>query len=626
MRDIAVYDNLFVSIDKKYKNLLNEILEYRNKYGDEKTIRQYEDKVFEIGDLGLLFEFCKVKGVNLERLTDFVIDFGDADIMYDVACIIKGVDISRLIYECCAIDHGFYYDALKDFPDKIDYNAIAKQAVKKADFSFFRDFILNVNFKKINVQEISKLVLKSGKISLINAFVLRCKKEKISSIKKFVYDAVNEMVDEFFNYELDYYNIDNIDKLYSWALVYNVDNILKIENFIFEYADLFKDAIVKKIVVLAKRYERTDVFNKAMKMLIMENDDELFSRFFANTNAFRGCDSILENCVDIYNNPIRRFAIILDVPENKKDVEMALIASKNASLIYDFVLRMGNLNPLTDFEDAIIESGDLDYIFRFAKEIDGADISKLQDAILESGALDYIIEFARKIDGANIKKVEDAVINSGSASFICLLATLEGVDINRLLKSLVNVECRVSIIVEIVKNNNVKLDSETIEDLENIVIENGNMWDIIKFASYCDGANIVKLENIILDSNDPSYMCGFIRSVKGANKELLSQAIFNTGHIEMIADLLTTVDGDYKLLMEDFIMNSDLNDVCKLMNILFQLNNSFEVNMLYYYFVLFRKRVYLGDWSINSDGESFSFSGKNEAFVNDNRCLKMTRY
>ena len=50
-------------------SLINEISEYKNKYGDEKTKEKYEDKLLSLRNFNTLIWFYKnVKKTNLEKL------------------------------------------------------------------------------------------------------------------------------------------------------------------------------------------------------------------------------------------------------------------------------------------------------------------------------------------------------------------------------------------------------------------------------------------------------------------------------------------------------------------------------------------------------------------------------
>ena len=143
-----------------------------------------------------------------------------------------------------------------------------------------------------------------------------------------------------------------------------------------------------------------------------------------------------------------------------------------------YILKFAIKNWDSKLENAIIATGDADYIFRFAKLVKGANISKLEDAIIATGDAEYMFYFARNIKGANIEKIEDAIIAYGDFEFIYY------------------------------------------------------------FATEVEGADIEKLEDAIIATGNAEYIYLFARDVKGANKEKLLHALINIQDIYYI-DMLT---------------------------------------------------------------------------------------
>ena len=165
-----------------------------------------------------------------------------------------------------------------------------------------------------------------------------------------------------------------------------------------------------------------------------------------------------------------------------------IIKTNNAELIYKFALSAEGTNIIKEanigkLEDAIIEAAIIEkrkayYIIQFAKNVKGANISKLEDAIIESRSNYYIIEFAEKVKGANISKLEDAIIKINDADHI------------------------------------------------------------IEFAKDVKGANISKLEDAIIKKG-PIHIYEFATNVKGANIQKLREALIRIKNISTAKILAT---------------------------------------------------------------------------------------
>ena len=124
--------------------------------------------------------------------------------------------------------------------------------------------------------------------------------------------------------------------------------------------------------------------------------------------------------------------IIDDLSENPiEKIEDIFIEANDPEAIYYLALTK-DTNVLK-LEKALIETGDVDYIFDFVKNVKGADVSEAEDAIIRINKPFYINEFAEKIKGANIKKLEDAIIATNNAMFIFFFAKqVKGADLDRL--------------------------------------------------------------------------------------------------------------------------------------------------------------------------------------------------
>ena len=170
------------------------------------------------------------------------------------------------------------------------------------------------------------------------------------------------------------------------------------------------------------------------------------------------------------------------------------------------ILRFAINNMNSKLEDAIIATGDADYIFCFAKFVKGANISKLEDAIIATEDAKYIYLFARDIKGANILRLEDAIIAINNIKYMFYFAR--------------------------------DIKGANIEKIEDAIIAYGDFEFIYYFAEEVEGANIEKLEDAIIATGNAEYIYLFASDVKGANKEKLLHALINIQDIDYI-DMLT---------------------------------------------------------------------------------------
>ena len=188
--------------------------------------------------------------------------------------------------------------------------------------------------------------------------------------------------------------------------------------------------------------------------------------------------------------------IILD------DKQMYIVLKLTPKYILTFAINKWN----SKLENAIIATGDAEYIYLFARDVKGANISKLEDAIIATDDAEYIFYFARDIEGANISKLEDAIIATNNIEYIFYFAR--------------------------------DIKGANIEKLENVIIADGDFEFIYYFAKEVEGATISKLEDAIIATGNAEYIYKFARDIKGANKEKSLHALINIQDIDYI-DMLT---------------------------------------------------------------------------------------
>ena len=222
--------------------------------------------------------------------------------------------------------------------------------------------------------------------------------------------------------------------------------------------------------------------------------------------------------------------IILD------DKQMYIVLKLTPKYILTFAINKWN----SKLENAIIATGDAEYIYLFARDVKGANISKLEDAIIATDDAEYIFYFARDIESANIKKLENAILASSDAEYIYLFARdVKGANISKLEDA-------------IIATNNIEyifyfardIKGANIEKLENVIIADGDFEFIYYFAKEVEGATISKLEDAIIATGNAKYIYKFARDIKGANKEKLLHALINIQDIDYINMLTELIQNE----------------------------------------------------------------------------------
>lgn len=228
------------------------------------------------------------------------------------------------------------------------------------------------------------------------------------------------------------------------------------------------------------------------------NTSNLNEKFEIRISKFQ-LKKVIENLISSLD--IKTFAVIVStffrLYENKCET-ITLPKESDITSLKEYICNVA----IPTFEDAIIKTEDVENIFNFVSNINGANISKFEDAIIETKDARKIYLFAKIINGANKSQLEDAIIKTGDAEYIFEFAMqIEGANISR---------------------------------LEDAIIETGNAEYIFKFTSDINGANISKLEDAIIEIRDAKYIYDFAHNIKGANISRLEDAIIETGNAQYI--------------------------------------------------------------------------------------------
>lgn len=136
---------------------------------------------------------------------------------------------------------------------------------------------------------------------------------------------------------------------------------------------------------------------------------------------------------DVPNAPIRKLTdaiietgnekIMMEFAKEVKDAPtLEILGSKTKSAKYFYELAINNPESIGYLEDEIISTGDLEYIYRFAKDIKGASVDKLVGAIIDSGESEYMYKCAKDVNGAPMDVLVEGVINSCNDYFMTQFA------------------------------------------------------------------------------------------------------------------------------------------------------------------------------------------------------------
>ena len=138
-------------------------------------------------------------------------------------------------------------------------------------------------------------------------------------------------------------------------------------------------------------------------------------------------------------------------------------------------------------QQAIIERGDAVDAYRFARDVEGADVNALQAVVVERGNGWDTYQFARDIEGADIDALQRVVLERGGGRHAYLFARdIEGADVAA---------------------------------LQQVVIERGDGYYAYLFARDIEGADIDALQDVVIERGDGWDAYRFARDIEGADRE-----------------------------------------------------------------------------------------------------------
>ena len=211
-------------------------------------------------------------------------------------------------------------------------------------------------------------------------------------------------------------------------------------------------------------------------------------------------------------------------------------------------LANGRSDRFVAMEDSIIESQKMANIYRFARYVRGAKISRLQSEVLKNGKMSDCFYFAKGIKGVNFWKFFERALAEKNEfwvhKFVCLAASPFGNHKNGLrdykdeLKDEFGIEIdskrkgdiqglknyNIDKLIELAKKEySLNGRSKQFIALEDYVIyTTGKGADILIFAKYVPGVNLKKLQKALIMHGDAFDMYLFAQEIENSDPALLA--------------------------------------------------------------------------------------------------------
>lgn len=187
--------------------------------------------------------------------------------------------------------------------------------------------------------------------------------------------------------------------------------------------------------------------------------------------------------------------------------------------VWRIAKEMGDLGcEIEEMEDFIAASYNPFFIYKLAREVKVANISKLQNAIIRLGSLDYIARFACFIGGADVALLEDIIYESGNpkAAYIYLRFG-KNPNLPKIKKILLKSK-KPRYLYTLAHFTDSQEELDHIQDL--IIGAHSNMY-VRLFAYNIPNCDLKKLEDRILKTKDIEEIRKYVRLVKSERLEKL---------------------------------------------------------------------------------------------------------
>lgn len=173
----------------------------------------------------------------------------------------------------------------------------------------------------------------------------------------------------------------------------NLEELRSAEDLIIEQKD------AKQIYDFAIKYRKCNLEKMENAIIETKNAQRIldFGLMINSSNKQKILDSLIQICLDSFQDT-----------KNLKE-------NKDAECLINFI-QYANPNDIAKIEDVIVKVGKTKDIYNFAHKIKGANIDKLSRALLRAkGDIYYVVKFAKDIEGAYLPSLEQRIINDSRA-------------------------------------------------------------------------------------------------------------------------------------------------------------------------------------------------------------------
>ena len=275
---------------------------------------------------------------------------------------------------------------------------------------------------------------------------------------------------------------------------------------------------------------RKDIIDIVKKLENILKKNNIFNEDINNLIEFLKKDDLTDDIINTHNlKYIYKYA--RDIKgANVSKLEKEIIRCRNPKYIYMFAKDVKDAD-VARLMDAIVDIGDPKYMYLFAKNID-IDTNLLENAIIESENPKYIYLFAKDVVGARIKYLRNAIIDIGDLEYILEFAKNIDCDIERFeIDAIASGDARYIYEIAKIKKHGTK-------DLEKAIKQTGNPKYMYLFARDIKGSS---METCIVRCNNAKYMYLYAKNIKGADIIYIGRMILRTNDIKWIVKFFSEI-------------------------------------------------------------------------------------
>lgn len=269
---------------------------------------------------------------------------------------------------------------------------------------------------------------------------------------------------------------------------------------------------------------------------VLKSKNPYLSYYFIDTLKINYIEKHIESIINSKDNKLIYDTIPLSNVDLQTRDELinAIIDSKDAYYCYLIAYNYFKENNYAMLEQVVLESKNPELSYKYALNIEGANIKGHEQVILDSGNVEWCYKFAKDIKNANVKALEQVVFNSNNLEYITLFALeVKGADI-------------ASLATKVLQSKDPhwnylfasQVPSADILKHGSVVIESLNAEYNFVFARDIKGADIIRHENAVVESKNIEYIYRFALDVKEANVVELRNTLLGIASKDDLARIL----------------------------------------------------------------------------------------